>query len=186
MKVNLHSLALAVSVTWLLMVLYPPWIGVCYDNTPASSWSEGYAAIFAPPHVLVKCAAHAHIDFVRLGVQFLLSLLVIGAFGRLTRQTWTNLTKTERLRADILTALCLASCTCILTTDAVSQLTPVHTHAVCICKPVSAGAFITTADCSMIFGEMPSDSVQNISDAVGHRAKQSLGYWAVLVKSDLQ
>jgi len=71
-----YVLAGLLGVSWMTMVLFPPWLAVESGMSHHFAWSLGYAPFFAPPETHCKCECNVIIDSVRLAWQLLAVTLV--------------------------------------------------------------------------------------------------------------
>ncbi len=180
------------SLTWLLMVLIPPW-SIADLNTPAghypltfSSYVE-YAPINCQP--VNKGFDPAIINWLRLGLQFVvvasIQLFLIKWAAKIDRNArWHDAPSHKfRIIALALTVLSLVGGLTVAKSDielnyvflarSQSELSPVYAPI----EPLPAGTVITSHMVAPVFGELIHDSklIRNSSTLQGLRTTRALG-----------
>jgi hypothetical protein len=126
MKQKYHLAFFLVSLAWLAFTMCPPWAITYGDGQWISQHSQfcGYGFIFAPPDVSLKTGAEMHIDFVRLSLKYLASLVLIAAVTlRINKPLVVSRRPSQfKLRLAVMSIICLVVSALLLRHEAVSQL----------------------------------------------------------------
>ncbi len=126
MKQKYYLAFFLVSVAWLIFTLSPPWISVSFDaHGLACHEFCGYGFIFAPPDPSIGSIASRHIDFIRLVLKYVSSVIVIVVLASKWKKpvTLSYRNRPSQVKASLvgLSAFCLVSTAVIVRDDAQSQ-----------------------------------------------------------------
>ncbi|MBU6453537.1 MAG: hypothetical protein KGS72_17290 [Cyanobacteria bacterium REEB67] len=212
MKVQRSWQIFIVSLSWLLITLFPPWqatesaqtFGADVIHSLPGHVISGYcqyAPICARPDPHFKGYYEVHIDFVRLFIEYLLAAVCLPLLIKAVKFDFSSLGEQKAKMAGAifkgLAVICIVTCFSLLAPDIKAGSDAqnpgsnrvVRKSVVYSIEEIPAGTVIAPQMVELhMLNEtlIPADALERSSDALGGRAKRKIDAGALLSKDDIE